>query len=114
MLLWSYFSVVSTDPGGVPLNWKPMVDEEKGDVDPLLGSEHTGVGLGVDQENMVANPASEAVRFCRKCNLFKPPRCHHCSVCEFFVSILFTKASSPFVLRFFYRHWIVKQEIDGF
>ena len=43
MLLWSYFSVVSTDPSGVPLNWKPMVDEEKGDVDPLLGSEHTGV-----------------------------------------------------------------------
>ena len=35
--------------------------EEKGNVDLLLGSEHTSVGLGVDQENMVANPASEAV-----------------------------------------------------
>ena len=44
MLLWNYFSIVSTDSGGVPLNWKPMVDEEKGDVDPLMGSEHTGVG----------------------------------------------------------------------
>ena len=61
MLLWSYFSTISMDPGGVPLNWKSMVDEEKGDVDQLLGSEHTGAGLGVDQENMVANPASEAV-----------------------------------------------------
>ena len=69
------------DQGGVPLNWKSMVDEEKGDVDQLLGSKHTGAGLGVDQENMVANPISEVVRFCQKCNLFKPPRCHHCSVC---------------------------------
>ncbi|XP_074363223.1 putative protein S-acyltransferase 14 [Apium graveolens] len=34
MLLWSYFSVVLTDgPGGVPLNWKPVVDEENGDAD---------------------------------------------------------------------------------
>ncbi|RVW21685.1 hypothetical protein CK203_099917 [Vitis vinifera] len=32
--------------GGVPLNWKSMVDEEKGDVDQLLGSKHTGAGLG--------------------------------------------------------------------
>ncbi|KAL6311702.1 hypothetical protein AAG906_021710 [Vitis piasezkii] len=58
MLLWNYFSIVSTDSGGVPLNWKPMADEEKGDVNPLLGLEHI---------------ASEAIRFCRKCNLFKPP-----------------------------------------
>ena len=48
MLLWSYFSTISMDPGCVPLNWKSMVDEEKGDVDQLLVSEHTGVGLGVD------------------------------------------------------------------
>ncbi|KAF1001729.1 hypothetical protein AG4045_000096 [Apium graveolens] len=39
MLLWSYFSVVLTDPGGVPLNWKPVVDEENGDADLLDGSE---------------------------------------------------------------------------
>lgn len=54
------------DPGSVPLDWKPMVDEEKGDVDLLLGSKHTSVGLGVDQENFVANPGSEAVQFCQK------------------------------------------------
>ncbi|CBI29012.3 unnamed protein product, partial [Vitis vinifera] len=58
MLLWHYFFVVSTNLGGVPLNWKPMVDEEKGNVDQLL-----------------------AIWFCQKCNLFKPPRCHHCFVC---------------------------------
>ncbi|GMP42960.1 hypothetical protein CsSME_00012514 [Camellia sinensis var. sinensis] len=29
MLLWSYFNVVFTDPGGVPPNWRPLVDEER-------------------------------------------------------------------------------------
>ena len=47
--------------------------EEKGNVDLLLGSEHTSVGLGVDQENMVANPASEAVWFFRKYNYLNNP-----------------------------------------
>lgn len=102
MLLWSYFSVVSTDPGGVPPNWKPEVDEEKGDADPLLGSEQTGVVLGVEQANRFSNSATEAVRFCRKCNQFKPPRCHHCSVCEFLVFILFTKALLLWILLFLF------------
>lgn len=70
MLLWSYFSVVFTDPGGVPPNWRPAVDEEGGDNDPLTASE-----FPLDSEN-------GRIRFCRKCNQLKPPRCHHCSVCE--------------------------------
>ncbi|KAL2234004.1 probable protein S-acyltransferase 14 [Sesamum indicum] len=69
MLLWSYFSVVFTDPGGVPPNWRPAVDEERGDSDPLTGTE-----FQADSEN-------GRIRFCRKCNQLKPPRCHHCSVC---------------------------------
>ncbi|XP_051147983.1 probable protein S-acyltransferase 14 isoform X2 [Andrographis paniculata] len=69
MLLWSYFSVVFTDPGSVPPNWRPEMDEERADAVPLTGSE-----FPVDSDN-------GAVRFCRKCNQFKPPRCHHCSVC---------------------------------
>ncbi|CAH8391981.1 unnamed protein product [Eruca vesicaria subsp. sativa] len=31
MLLWSYFSVVVTDPGGVPPGWRPELDIEKSD-----------------------------------------------------------------------------------
>lgn len=71
MLLWSYFSVVFTDPGSVPSNWRPVMDEERGDTDPLTGSE-----FGTD-------PSNTGIRYCRKCNQTKPPRCHHCSVCEF-------------------------------
>ncbi|KAJ6955203.1 hypothetical protein NC652_006600 [Populus alba x Populus x berolinensis] len=72
MLLWSYFSVVLTDPGSVPPNWRPAIDEERGEADPLNGSEFSGVQS--DQLN-------QRIRYCRKCNQLKPPRCHHCSVC---------------------------------
>ncbi|KAG6688863.1 probable protein S-acyltransferase 14 isoform X1 [Carya illinoinensis] len=79
MLLWSYFSVVLTNPGSVPPNWRPVMDEEKGDMDPLMSSEYEGPGLGSNRSTM--NPANPRIRFCRKCNQVKPPRCHHCSVC---------------------------------
>ncbi|KAL1828518.1 hypothetical protein DCAR_0207751 [Daucus carota subsp. sativus] len=72
MLLWSYFSVVFTDPGSVPPNWKPVVDEENGDADLLAGSEFS---------QLAGEPANSRIRYCRKCNQLKPPRCHHCSVC---------------------------------
>ncbi|PON48392.1 Zinc finger, DHHC-type, palmitoyltransferase [Parasponia andersonii] len=72
MLLWSYFSVVLTDPGSVPPNWRPAIDEERGEADPLNGSEFTGVQ---------PDPSNQRIRYCRKCNQLKPPRCHHCSVC---------------------------------
>lgn len=74
MLLWSYFSVVFTDPGSVPPNWKPDLDEERSDTDPLTTSE-----FGASP----ADSTNPRVRFCKKCNQLKPPRCHHCSVCEF-------------------------------
>lgn len=69
MLLWSYFSVVFTDPGSVPPNWRPTIDEERGDADPLTASE-----FGSD-------PSHTGFRYCNKCNQPKPPRCHHCSIC---------------------------------
>ncbi|CAL5366398.1 unnamed protein product [Camellia sinensis] len=73
MLLWSYFAVIFTDPGSVPPNWRPASDKERGETDPLTEAELGG---------MSANPVNPRIRYCRKCNQPKPPRCHHCSICE--------------------------------
>ncbi|CAN1333141.1 hypothetical protein LINPERPRIM_LOCUS35957 [Linum perenne] len=43
MLVWSYFSTIVTEPGGVPQNWRPETDEESGVADPLVGTEHAVV-----------------------------------------------------------------------
>ncbi|KAE8671085.1 putative protein S-acyltransferase 14 [Hibiscus syriacus] len=72
MLLWSYFSVIFTDPGSIPANWRLDSDEERGETDPLNGSEFS---------TLHENPSNKRIRYCRKCNQLKPPRCHHCSVC---------------------------------
>ncbi|RDX65423.1 putative protein S-acyltransferase 14, partial [Mucuna pruriens] len=70
MLLWSYFAVVFTDPGAVPPNWKPAVDEERGEVDPLNG---------VELSDMQSDPSNERrIRYCRKCSQPKPARCGRC------------------------------------
>ncbi|XXG67354.1 hypothetical protein AAC387_Pa06g0721 [Persea americana] len=80
MLLWSYFSVVLTDPGSVPSSWRPVIDEEMGDTVPLTGSEFGG-SMGLKQLTVHPDQPNPGVRYCRKCNHLKPPRCHHCSVC---------------------------------
>uniref|UniRef100_A0A7N0UFQ5 S-acyltransferase n=1 Tax=Kalanchoe fedtschenkoi TaxID=63787 RepID=A0A7N0UFQ5_KALFE len=69
MLLWSYFTTILTDPGGVPPNWKPNSDEETGETDDLSNLMENNDSLNV------------GIRICRKCNQPKPPRCHHCSIC---------------------------------
>ncbi|KAJ6341931.1 hypothetical protein OIU77_023116 [Salix suchowensis] len=89
MLLWSYFTTVLTDPGGVPPNWRPSIDEESGDADPLVRLAcdplvrlaREDPDLDLNQSTMLGEPANPRTRVCRKCNRFKPSRCHHCSVC---------------------------------
>ncbi|OEL20425.1 putative protein S-acyltransferase 14 [Dichanthelium oligosanthes] len=84
MLLWSYFSVVFTDPGGVPPNWRSDVDEESGETAPLSTAEFSGL-MNSQQSMALSDTGSPRIRYCRKCNQLKPPRCHHCSVCKFFL-----------------------------
>ncbi|MBA0616135.1 hypothetical protein Godav_016208 [Gossypium davidsonii] len=55
MVMWCYSSVVVTDPGGVPPNWRPLTDEEKGDADPLVGSGYGSAQLDPKQSAMVAS-----------------------------------------------------------
>ncbi|KAF9598050.1 hypothetical protein IFM89_024037 [Coptis chinensis] len=74
MLLWSYFAVVCTDPGGVPVDWRPLVDEDRGENDPLTDLGELQI-VGADSSG---NPR---IWYCRKCNQLKPPRCRHCLVC---------------------------------
>lgn len=76
MLLWCYSTTILTDPGGIPANWQLSKDEESGE---------TGLFVGLEQDadsGLRGEPADPKKRFCRKCNQLKPPRCHHCSVCE--------------------------------
>lgn len=73
MLLWSYFTVVSKDPGSVPENWRAVLPEE---------ALETGSSLNDRSDCVVATDGLDRRAFCNHCQNGKPPRCHHCSVCQ--------------------------------
>ncbi|XP_078442598.1 putative protein S-acyltransferase 14 isoform X2 [Wolffia australiana] len=80
MLLWSYFSVVFTEPGSVPSHWTPSMDEEQAESVPISTSDPASPML-TSLPVSLSDASDPRVRFCKKCTNFKPPRCHHCSVC---------------------------------
>ena len=60
-VLWCLWCCVLRSPGRVPLGWEPPKED----------------GL----EDLVLESS-----FCKKCDAFKPPRTHHCSMCRVCVS----------------------------
>lgn len=68
LALGLYVASVLCDPGRVPENWVPDVpDCEATGRRGFLEVKRKGKGLK---------------RFCQKCNGYKPPRAHHCRVCQ--------------------------------
>uniref|UniRef100_A0A0C9QWU6 S-acyltransferase n=1 Tax=Wollemia nobilis TaxID=56998 RepID=A0A0C9QWU6_9CONI len=85
MLIWCYFMVVLTDPGGVPPNWRPMIDEEDVEAHQMAISRTVppGTSGSACPESLVSNMDEiQDFRYCNKCENYKPPRCHHCRVCQ--------------------------------
>ncbi|KAF8412068.1 hypothetical protein HHK36_000021 [Tetracentron sinense] len=84
LLTWSYYMVVFRDPGSVPENWRPMLEDEN-----LEAGSSTALSDYVVPGTIASawSPSSgterrPAVGYCSRCQNNKPPRCHHCSVCQ--------------------------------
>mmetsp|Transcript_28588 Transcript_28588/g.34720 ORF Transcript_28588/g.34720 Transcript_28588/m.34720 type:complete len:321 (-) Transcript_28588:619-1581(-) len=59
----SYIACVFRNPGSVPTDWAP----DEGKISTVLEVKRKGAG---------------STRYCNKCCKPKPPRCHHCRVCN--------------------------------
>lgn len=70
LLLWSYIRVVLKDPGSVPENWRAVSGEESLEVGTSLAAAEDGF-----------ERRSRGGVYCIHCQNWKPPRCHHCSIC---------------------------------
>ncbi|KAI9181296.1 hypothetical protein LWI28_013519 [Acer negundo] len=86
LLTWSYVMVVFWDPGSVPENWRPVLSSEESleagsssiTTSDTVGTEGLDSTLSISEELN----RRQRVGYCDKCRNGKPPRCHHCSVCQ--------------------------------
>lgn len=75
MLIWCYLRVVFSDPGTVPADWRPPFEEDI-IVQPTFPNGHDAS----DVHDLAS--VDTGIRQCARCQNWKPPRCHHCSVCK--------------------------------
>ncbi len=61
-VLFCYYRACYADPGRIPADWQDRVQ--------LNGSASDAARLPLQQ------------RWCRKCEMYKPPRAHHCKTCR--------------------------------
>lgn len=63
--IWSYIKTLSTNPGNVPAHYSHDEYEKVS-------------SIGFMEEDLKVAMAT----FCKKCNFVRPPRAHHCRLCE--------------------------------
>ena len=76
----SFFHACFSDPGILPRNLHPFPPEDSNDpmaVGPPLTS-WTMVYTGKSKQSAFEVPT----KYCKSCNIWRPPRCHHCRVCD--------------------------------
>ena len=71
MACLSHFKAMTTNPGAVPPDAKPVPSPEE-----IANATASG-----EEEAPLASK-QKGMRLCRRCNAFKPRRAHHCSVCR--------------------------------
>ncbi|CAA6663155.1 unnamed protein product [Spirodela intermedia] len=81
LLIWSYVMVVIKDPGSVPENWRPFLDEENVEVG-TSGTLSDIIAPELRASSWSSSGRRPDISYCSRCQNNKPPRCHHCSVCQ--------------------------------
>ena len=86
MAVISHYKAMTTDPGAIPPDAKPLLSPEEAiedaGVDGRNQPPETSSGGSMETQKLVAPKPQRHVRLCRRCKAFKPQRAHHCSVCK--------------------------------
>ena len=104
MACLSHFYAMTTNPGAVPPDAKPVQSPDE-------TNKNSGTG---DEE---APQKQKGMRLCRRCNAFKPRRAHHCRLVvpgwkDVFASLV-TQTQSIFCFTAFVRDALSKWTVSG-
>ncbi|RHZ47281.1 palmitoyltransferase ERF2 [Aspergillus thermomutatus] len=81
-LCFSSFTHASVvDPGIIPRNLHPMPPPEPSG-DPLMIGPPTNDWVMVKLATSDVAAMDVPVKYCKTCNIWRPPRCYHCRVCD--------------------------------
>lgn len=77
----SFIHASVVDPGIIPRNIHPMPPPEASD-DPLAAGPLTNDWVMVKLATSEVAAMDVPVKYCKTCNIWRPPRCYHCRVCD--------------------------------
>lgn len=81
--IWiSYFRACFTDPGREPEDYTPPALSESVTKDRDHDDTYAAAAAADDNGDQGGRGKHKRGRWCRKCEAHKPPRAHHCKVCE--------------------------------
>lgn len=75
----SHFKAMTTDPGAVPPDARPLECADAPSLDESTSSSQTQKLL---ETSTSPKQPPQVKRLCRRCKSFKPARAHHCSICR--------------------------------
>ncbi|KAH8802752.1 DHHC palmitoyltransferase-domain-containing protein [Xylogone sp. PMI_703] len=77
----SFFHASTSDPGILPRNLEPMppVDEDE---DPLRLAPPVNDWVMIKSAHSTTAAMEVPTKYCKTCNIWRPPRAHHCRVCD--------------------------------
>ncbi|KAJ5288538.1 hypothetical protein N7478_001568 [Penicillium angulare] len=77
----SFVHASVVDPGIMPRNVHPMPPTRNSD-DPLVLGPPTNDWVMVKLATSESAAMDVPVKYCKTCNIWRPPRCYHCRVCD--------------------------------
>lgn len=77
----SFVHASVTDPGILPRNLHPLPPPENSD-DPLTLGPPTTQWTTIKSAGTPNGAMDVPTKYCKTCNIWRPPRCHHCRVCD--------------------------------
>ncbi|ODH28081.1 hypothetical protein ACO22_04019 [Paracoccidioides brasiliensis] len=77
----SFIHASAVDPGIIPRNLNPMLPADPSE-DPLTLGPPSNDWVMIKLATSDVAAMDVPVKYCRTCNIWRPPRCYHCRVCD--------------------------------